>query len=228
MWSRILQTYGFPTEKIAALAGNWAKLGRSIDNSARGIGISSGQLQSFQGAAKMVGIDAGATTASLDGLATTMQDAQWGRNQGAVVMLNKLGIGLKKSTDGAWDVVGEYKAIANAIASEKSPQVQALIANNLGRLGKTLRTGSAAGDKLLARGVWDDEEEARFIGEDIDRLRREGIALNNMAILVRASFQMRAFEDRFITMGLPYRVIGGPRFYERLRARLALQRSKLT
>jgi DNA helicase II / ATP-dependent DNA helicase PcrA len=90
-----------------------------------------------------------------------------------------------------------------------------LIANNLGRLGKTLRTDAGAGGKLIVRGVWDDDEEARLAAEDIDRLRREGIALNGMAILVRASFQMRAFEDRFVTMGLPYRVIGGPRFYER-------------
>ena len=65
------------------------------------------------------------------------------------------------------------------------------------------------------RGVYDDSEEARLTAEDIDRLRREGVALNHMAILVRASFQMRAFEDRFVTMGMPYRVIGGPRFYER-------------
>ncbi len=90
-----------------------------------------------------------------------------------------------------------------------------LIANNLGRLGKTLRTGSGDGDKLTVRGVWDDEEEARLTAEDIDRLRREGVALNDIAILVRASFQMRAFEDRFVTVGMPYRVIGGPRFYER-------------
>lgn len=117
---------------VAELAVNWAKLGRSIDNSARGIGVSTGQLQSFQGAAKMVGIDAGTTAASMDSLATTMQDAQWGRNQGALMMLNKLGIGLKKAKDGSKDVIGEYKAIANAIAGEKDPQVQALIANTLG------------------------------------------------------------------------------------------------
>jgi DNA helicase-2/ATP-dependent DNA helicase PcrA len=90
-----------------------------------------------------------------------------------------------------------------------------LIAHNVGRLGKTLRTGSAAGDKLMVRGVYDDDAEARTTAEDIDRLRREGVPLNHMAILVRASFQMRAFEDRFVTMGMPYRVIGGPRFYER-------------
>ena len=78
-----------------------------------------------------------------------------------------------------------------------------------------MRTGSGDGDKLTVRGVWDDDEEARLTAEDIDRLRREGLPLNHMAILVRASFQMRAFEDRFTTMGMLYRVIGGPRFYER-------------
>ena len=90
-----------------------------------------------------------------------------------------------------------------------------LIANNTGRLGKTLHTNAGDGGKLTVRGVWDDDEEARLTAEDIDRLRREGVALNGIAILVRASFQMRAFEDRFVTMGMPYRVIGGPRFYER-------------
>ncbi len=91
----------------------------------------------------------------------------------------------------------------------------ALIAHNKGRLGKTLRTDGASGDKVVVEGCWDDEEEARVIGEDIEQLQRQDHALSEIAILVRASFQMRAFEDRFITLGLPYRVIGGPRFYER-------------
>jgi DNA helicase-2/ATP-dependent DNA helicase PcrA len=90
-----------------------------------------------------------------------------------------------------------------------------LIAHNKGRLGKTLRTDIGAGDKVEVQGCWDDEEEARVIGEDIEGLQRKGHALSEVAILVRASFQMRAFEDRFITLGLPYRVVGGPRFYER-------------
>lgn len=137
---------------VAALAVNWAKLGRSIDNSAHGIGISAGQMQIFQGAAKMVGIDTELATGSLNSLATTMQDAQWGRNQGALLMLNKLGIGLKKAKDGSWDVVGEYKAIATAIASQKSPQVQALIANNLGLGGMLpfLREGAAGIERYEA------------------------------------------------------------------------------
>ncbi len=90
-----------------------------------------------------------------------------------------------------------------------------LIAHNTGRLGKTLFTDDELGEKVSMLGVWDDEEEARAIGEEIERLAKSGHRLNEMAILVRASFQMRVFEDRFITLGLPYRVIGGPRFYER-------------
>jgi DNA helicase-2/ATP-dependent DNA helicase PcrA len=90
-----------------------------------------------------------------------------------------------------------------------------LIAHNQGRLGKTLRTDIGAGDKVEVQGCWDDEEEARVIGEDIEQFQRQGQSLSEIAILVRASFQMRAFEDRFITLGLPYRVVGGPRFYER-------------
>ena len=90
-----------------------------------------------------------------------------------------------------------------------------LIAHNKGRLGKTLFTDDAPGEHVSVAGVWDDEEEARNIGDDIETLRKAGTRLDEMAILVRASFQMRAFEDRFVTLGLPYRVIGGPRFYER-------------
>jgi DNA helicase II / ATP-dependent DNA helicase PcrA len=90
-----------------------------------------------------------------------------------------------------------------------------LIAHNKGRLGKTLFTDRDEGRPVAVAGVWDDEEEARSIGEDIEALRKAGHRLNEIAILVRASFQMRAFEDRFVTLGLPYRVVGGPRFYER-------------
>jgi DNA helicase II / ATP-dependent DNA helicase PcrA len=97
-----------------------------------------------------------------------------------------------------------------------------IIAHNEGRLGKTLRTDDVLGEKVSVTGAWDSEEEARAIGEDIEQLQREGHALNEIAILVRASFQMREFEDRFVTLGLPYRVIGGPRFYERAEIRDAL------
>ena len=86
-----------------------------------------------------------------------------------------------------------------------------LIAHNEGRLGKTLRTDQNDGEKVIVRGHWDGDEEARAIGEDIEQAQRAGTSLEEVAILVRASFQMRAFEDRFITLGLPYRVVGGPR-----------------
>ncbi len=97
-----------------------------------------------------------------------------------------------------------------------------LIAKNESRLGKTLRTDREDGDTVTVRSHWDGDEEARVIGEDIENLQRKKESLNDMAILVRASHQMRAFEDRFITMGVPYRVIGGPRFYERAEIRDAL------
>ena len=90
-----------------------------------------------------------------------------------------------------------------------------LIAKNQGRLGKTLFTDGDDGNKVAVTGVWDDEEEARIVADDIETARKKGLKLNDMAILVRASFQMRSLEDRFVTLGLPYRVIGGPRFYER-------------
>ena len=90
-----------------------------------------------------------------------------------------------------------------------------LIAHNKGRLGKTLVTDGEAGEQVSVTSAWDDEEEARLIGEEIEALQKQHHPLSEIAILVRASFQMRAFEDRFITLGLPYRVIGGPRFYER-------------
>jgi len=97
-----------------------------------------------------------------------------------------------------------------------------LIAHNEGRLGKTLRTEDVDGEKVTVTGAWDSEEEARAIGEEIEELQRAGDQLNEVAILVRASYQMREFEDRFVTLGLPYRVIGGPRFYERAEIRDAL------
>ncbi|WP_343117043.1 ATP-dependent helicase [Ostreiculturibacter nitratireducens] len=102
-----------------------------------------------------------------------------------------------------------------------------LITANAGRLGKTLWTEAEAGEKVRLIGHWDGEEEARWIGEEIEALQRgtrgmEPVSLDDQAILVRASHQMRAFEDRFLTIGLPYRVIGGPRFYERLEIRDAM------
>ena len=102
-----------------------------------------------------------------------------------------------------------------------------VIAGNQGRLGKTLWTDAQDGEKVRLIGHWDGEEEARWIGEEVEAMQRgtrgmDAVSLDAMAILVRASHQMRAFEDRFLTIGLPYRVIGGPRFYERMEIRDAM------
>ena len=97
-----------------------------------------------------------------------------------------------------------------------------LIKFNEGRLGKTLWTDINEGEKIRVRGVWDGEAEARLIGEEIEAYQVKGENLRNMAVLVRAGFQTREFEERFITLGVPYRVIGGPRFYERQEIRDAV------
>jgi DNA helicase-2/ATP-dependent DNA helicase PcrA len=97
-----------------------------------------------------------------------------------------------------------------------------LIANNQDRLGKTLWSEAGSGEKVVVRALWDGEAEARWIGEEIEQFQHKQWELNRIAILVRAGFQMREFEERFIQLGLPYRVIGGPRFYERQEIRDAL------
>jgi DNA helicase-2/ATP-dependent DNA helicase PcrA len=97
-----------------------------------------------------------------------------------------------------------------------------LIAHNEGRLGKTLWTQGEAGQPISVRGLWDGEEEARLVGEEIEALQRAGVSLGEVAILVRAGFQTREFEERFITIGVPYKVIGGLRFYERQEIRDAI------
>ncbi len=98
-----------------------------------------------------------------------------------------------------------------------------LIANNQGRLGKTLWTADDGGGPVIVRGVWDSEEEARVVADRIEDIqRRREARLDDIAILVRAGFQTREFEERFLTLGIPYRVVGGPRFYERQEIRDAM------
>jgi DNA helicase-2/ATP-dependent DNA helicase PcrA len=102
-----------------------------------------------------------------------------------------------------------------------------IIDGNKDRLGKKLWTEKPEGEKVRLIGHWDGEEEARWVGEEVEASQKgtrgqDPYDLESMAILVRASHQMRAFEDRFLTMGVPYRVIGGPRFYERMEIRDAM------
>ena len=107
-----------------------------------------------------------------------------------------------------------------------TPQILAaasgLIDANRDRLGKTLWTELPNGEKVRVIGVWDAPEEARRVGEEIERLESEGLSLDQVAILVRAQYQTREFEDRFIQIGLNYRIVGGFRFYERAEIRDAL------
>ena len=97
-----------------------------------------------------------------------------------------------------------------------------VIANNGGRLGKTLWTELDAGEKVRVIGVWDGPEEARRVSDEIESARARGKSYDEIAILVRAQHQTREFEDRFISIGLPYRIVGGFRFYERAEIRDAL------
>jgi DNA helicase-2/ATP-dependent DNA helicase PcrA len=119
-----------------------------------------------------------------------------------------------------------YRSTAPILAAASG-----LIAHNEGRLGKTLRPGRAdaqGGEKVTIVELWDSDEEARMVGGKIEELRREGHSLAEIAILVRAGFQTRAFEERLITLGVPYRVIGGLRFYERAEIRDAIAYMRAT
>lgn len=97
-----------------------------------------------------------------------------------------------------------------------------LISKNDGRLGKTLWSAETSGEKVTVTGVWDGQEEARRVGNSVESLQDQDTRLSEIAILVRAGFQTREFEERFLTLGVPYRVVGGPRFYERQEIRDAI------
>ena len=110
-----------------------------------------------------------------------------------------------------------YRSTPNILATASG-----LISHNEERLGKTLWTGVNEGELVKVYGVWDGESEARKIGDEIEARQTKGNSLEEIAILVRAGFQMREFEERLINLGIPYRVIGGPRFYERQETRDAI------
>lgn len=110
-----------------------------------------------------------------------------------------------------------YRSTGHILSAASS-----VINGNEDRLGKTLWTEADMGDPVRVIGVWDAPEEARTITDEIESLQQKGHDLSEIAILVRAGFQSREFEERFISTGLPYRMIGGPRFYERAEIRDAL------
>jgi DNA helicase-2/ATP-dependent DNA helicase PcrA len=110
-----------------------------------------------------------------------------------------------------------YRSTSHILAAASG-----LIAANKGRLGKTLWTQAEGGEKVVVRGVWDGEAESRLIADEIEGAKRKGRKYRDIAILVRAAFQMRAFEERFVLLQIPYVVIGGPRFFERAEIRDAV------
>lgn len=115
-----------------------------------------------------------------------------------------------------------YRSTSNIIKTAAE-----LIANNSERLGKTLWTEKEEGEKVIIRGVWDPEDEARYVGEEVENLHRQKISLKNIAILMRAGFQTREFEERFLQIAIPYKVIGGFRFYERQEIKDAIAYTRL-
>jgi DNA helicase-2/ATP-dependent DNA helicase PcrA len=110
-----------------------------------------------------------------------------------------------------------YRSTGHILASAAH-----IIANNEMRLGKTLWTSADMGDPVRVQSLWDGEEEARWIADEIESMQRRGTGLNQIAVMVRAGFQTRAFEERFIQLGIPYRVLVGARFYERAEIRDAM------
>jgi len=116
-----------------------------------------------------------------------------------------------------------YRSTKNILSAANG-----VIAHNRGRLGKELWSADEDGDPVQLRGVWDGQQEAQTIASDIESLQRRGVSLRDIAILVRAGFQTREFEERFIRESIPYRVIGGLRFYERQEIRDAIAYLRVT
>jgi hypothetical protein len=138
---------------VIALADSWAKVGRSVTFASQSSGVGVRGLQEIEGAAQLVGVASGTATQGLISLGDTMQDALYGRNQQALMLFNRLGIGIKKTASGAVDAEAQFKALAGAISRLKSPQQQNLVAGQFGmtELLPLLRQGPAAIDKLTAK-----------------------------------------------------------------------------
>lgn len=166
---------------IAALATQWARLGSEISRTSRTIGVSAGDLQSLRGASQVLGVSSSELTGGMKALGDTMQDALYGRNQDALAVLNKLGIGIHKTSSGAIDSTRAFRDLSVAISNIKSPQVQGLVARTFGveALLPILREGPAAIAKY--------QEKVRQLGgvmgpESIRRAESFGMALNYLSI----------------------------------------------
>jgi soluble lytic murein transglycosylase-like protein len=176
---------------IIALADGWARLGRSTSNTAANIGANAGELQRFQGAARLAGLSSEDMDNSLQGLATTMENAAFGRDNGALMLFNRLGVGIKRTSDGAMDATGEFKALATAIGNLKNPQQQMLVAQKFGltSLLPLIRQGPEAFDRLTSRAEamglvlsGSALKSATEFANSLDFLQGAGIGLKNSVI----------------------------------------------
>lgn len=166
---------------IAALATQWARLGSEVARTSRTIGVSTSDLQSLRGAANVLGVSSGELTGGLKALGDTMEDALYGRNQDALAVLNKLGIGIHKTSTGAIDSTRAFRDLSVAISHIKSPQVQGLVARTFGveALLPILREGPAAITKYQEKV---SELGAVMSPDQIRRAESFGIALNYLSV----------------------------------------------
>lgn len=166
---------------VIELAKAWAQVGRNVTYSSQNIGMSATRLQAWQGAAKLAGLSGEGMANSLQSLGQTMEDAQFGRNQQALMLFSRLGIGLKRQADGQWDVGGEMKAIADQIAKRKNPQQQKLIADafGVGQMLPFLRKGS--------KGIEEYQRTAQGLGavlsdQDVQRADQFALSLSKLSL----------------------------------------------
>lgn len=166
---------------IAALATQWARLGSEVARTSRTIGVSANELQSLRGASQVLGVSSGELTGGMKALGDTMEDALYGRNQDALAVLNKLGIGIHKTASGAIDSTRAFRDLSVSISHIKSPQVQGLVARTFGveALLPILREGPAAIAKY--------QQKVAALGavmgpESIRRAESFGMALNYLSI----------------------------------------------
>ncbi|MBK1842443.1 transglycosylase SLT domain-containing protein [Azospirillum sp. YIM B02556] len=166
----------------AALVDHWGKVGVATANAASGIGIAAGRLRTLQGAAKLAGLSADDMTNSMAGMATTLQDAAYGRNREAAAMLSSLGITVRRAADGTWDLEHAFRSLSAVIARQKSPQTQALIAQTFKSeaLLPMLRRGTDAWDAYIK-----EIERLGAVSEETQRNSEElGISLNKLHVAV--------------------------------------------
>jgi hypothetical protein len=189
---------------ITMLADRWAKFGRATRYAAQGIGISTSDLQRYEQIATLAGVSTDGMVSSLGALGTTMEDARWGRNQGALMLLNRLGIGLKKTKSGAWDVNAELMAVARAMNSPKlknNPWAQQLVASQLGltALLPVLRQGET-GIKKYA----DMQQKLGYVSSPQDIENANAFALSLAGVKISAEGLGQSIMDKAMPAIRPF------------------------